>query len=208
MSTKNNNNKCKDCCACIFIAMTISICISIASCIFYHIFTSIVAISSICNQEIRNICNKNYVNDTHNYTYNGNDSSQIWIYVLLSTILIIVKISILIYKSNHNINLITMNLYGVIITFLCYWGWDQLFNSGTCLQYNYKNTKLMSSAYIHFYVQLVICIVILFIDFLNISKLSSFLKDKCITKSVINMQTMVDEKHSKKVNNNRIACVV
>jgi len=117
------------------------------------------------------ICNENAVNATCGYTYNGNNPSEIWMYVITSLIFVTGSVAINLNNAaeitqSESIGqfILNINVSGMVYVIFCGWGWDQIWNSGTCLEYNFKDTEIIIVAKNHFYVQLCICCLIGLID--------------------------------------------
>jgi len=147
----------------------------------YHIYLTIAGLTGLSNSDIRSTCNMSAVNNTSlnntiEYTYIGETPSQIWMYSLFSCFFV----NMYLFKLISNISetdsrrpdymsqiICGINCSGVLYASFCAWGWDQLYNSGTCLEYNFGKFdthswgwELMTSSYISFYFQLFICIII------------------------------------------------
>tara|TARA_B100000900_G_C20552918_1_gene705528 strand:+ start:213 stop:923 length:711 start_codon:yes stop_codon:yes gene_type:complete len=156
---------------------------SLIALICYHLYITIRGCSGVSNNEIRMTCNAtsvdpNVMNKTMEYTYIGETPSQIWMYCIFSCFFVNMSFFRLINniiehgdddKNYHSKSQIiwTINLMSIVYISFAAWGWDQLYNSGTCLEYNYgkfdKNTwgwELMTSSYVSFYVQIIMCAII------------------------------------------------
>ena len=71
----------------------------------------------------------------------------------------------------------------MVYVIFCGWGWDQIWNSGTCLEHNFGNETLMTSARIHFYMQAVVCGFIALIDIMLIlGFIGALMYEKCCQK--------------------------
>ena len=151
----------------------------------YTLYLTIAGLTGVSNSEIRALCNSTAVNNpgvnnTIDYTYNGEKPSEIWMYALFSCFFVNSMIFKM-FKDTSTYDKDAEDVFGQIICNInccaivyggfCGWGWDQLYNSGTCLEYNFgtfdKVTwgwELMTSAYISFYVQAVVCALIACFD--------------------------------------------
>mgnify|MGYP001307146267 CR=1 FL=1 len=171
----------------------------------YHIYLTIAGLTGLSNSDIRSTCNMSAVNNTSlnntiEYTYIGETPSQIWMYSLFSCFFV----NMYLFKLISNISetdsrrpdymsqiICGINCSGVLYASFCAWGWDQLYNSGTCLEYNFGKFdthswgwELMTSSYISFYFQLFICIIIACLNMCMcaiVSYDSSFNKNKPIS---------------------------
>ena len=156
---------------------------SLIGAICYHLYITIVGCTGLTNNQIRMTCNATAVdpdimNKSVEYTYVGQTPSQIWMYCIFSCFFVNTSFFRLInniiehgdddksYQSKSQI-VWTINLMSILYISFAAWGWDQLYNSGTCLEYNYgkfdENTwgwELMTSSYISFYVQIITCAII------------------------------------------------
>ena len=128
--------------------------------ILYHIICSITALAETSNRDIRIICNENAINATCGYTYSGNNPSEIWMYIITSLIFVsggfalnLHNASELIHLDNFGQFILNINLSGIVYIIFCGWGWDQIWNSGTCVEYNFGNTDIIFVAKNHFYIQ-------------------------------------------------------
>ena len=151
----------------------------------YNFYLTIVGVTGVSNKEIRALCNSTAVNNssvnkTINYTYKGENPSEIWFYALFSYFFV----NTIIFKMCNNIFesqkykevaygqiICNVNCSGIVYGIFCSWGWDQLYNSGTCLEYNFGKFdevswgwELMTSAYISFYIQAIFCVFIICFD--------------------------------------------
>lgn len=139
--------------------------------ILYHIVSSITAIAYTSNRDIRAICNENAINATSGYTYNGTNPSEIWIYIITSLIFVSGCFAVNLTNAAEITNsksmgqfILNINISGMVYVIFCGWGWDQIWNSGTCIEYNFGNTEISVAAKNHFYIQLCICCLICLID--------------------------------------------
>ena len=139
--------------------------------ILYHIVSSITAIAYTSNRDIRAICNENAINATCGYTYNGTNPSEIWMYIITSLIFVSGGFALNLTNAAEITNsksmgqfILNINISGIVYVIFCGWGWDQIWNSGTCIEYNFGNTEISVAAKNHFYIQVCICCLICLID--------------------------------------------
>ena len=120
--------------------------LSILGIYIYNIYYAIYALSEIGNNTIRETC----------------PDSQIWMYVLIS--LICVNLTLLNqvcetkddeFKENTIMaSMCSMVCRFCVILIFAGWGWDQIWNSGNCLDENFSDQKLLIAARVSFYIQL------------------------------------------------------
>ena len=87
---KNNDeqNKCQECMGCAAISIGLLSVLAIVAAGIYHIYLSIAGLAGVSNTDIRELCNSSAINATSEYTYIGDDPSEIWMYVLMSLIFV------------------------------------------------------------------------------------------------------------------------
>ena len=120
--------------------------LSILGLYIYNIYYAIYALSEIGNNTIRETC----------------PDSQIWMYVLIS--LICVNLTLLNqvcetkddeFKENTLMaSMCSMVCRFCVILVFAGWGWDQIWNSGNCLDENFSDQTLLIAARVSFYIQI------------------------------------------------------
>lgn len=178
--TENNTNSFLDSCLgiCLLVFATIGVCGIIAAIVF-HVYLSITGLAGVSNEDIRTLCNSSAINATSGYTYIGENPSEIWMYVLMSLIFVSGGLASTAKNANDPQEapsvtsfMCALNCQSILYGVFCGWGYDQIWNSGTCLEHNFGNEKLMISAHIHFWIQAVMCGII---SFINIIMIISFI---------------------------------
>ena len=56
--------------------------------LIYHVYLSIAGLAGVSNKDIRALCNSSAVYESSDYTYIGENPSEIWMYVLMSLIFV------------------------------------------------------------------------------------------------------------------------
>ncbi len=202
--TKKNDEKTSNMDSCLGCSMIIlgmmSVCGIIAAAIC-HVYLSIAGLAGVSNGDIRELCNSSVINATSDYTYIGEDPSEIWMYVLMSLLFVtggLVNNTKTIASGDDGEKPLSpaemacaMNCSAILYGGFCGWGYDQIWNSGTCLEHNFGNETLMISARIHFYMQASLCALIAFTDLvLIVSFLIAIMCDRCCNKDERESQTV------------------
>tara|TARA_B100000073_G_scaffold348414_1_gene367091 strand:- start:3599 stop:4351 length:753 start_codon:yes stop_codon:yes gene_type:complete len=195
--TKNNDerNKCQECMGCAALGIGLLSVLAIVAGGIYHIYLSIAGLAGVSNGDIRKLCNSSAINATSEYTYIGDDPSEIWMYVLMSLIFVsggignTAKNATEVKEDGSSLTIseqmCALHCSAILFGGFCGWGWDQIWNSGTCLEHNFGNETLMTSARIHFYIQAVVCgLIALFDIILIIGFIGMTTYDKCRQKTV------------------------
>jgi len=191
-NNQQNNEKCK-CSECLCITSITVSGLAIFAAAIYHVYLSIAGLAGVSNGDIRELCNSSTINTTSDYTYIGEDPSEIWMYVLMSLLFvsggIINNTKSLATEKEDGTKLTipeamcSINCSAILFGGFCGWGWDQIWNSGTCLEHNFGNETLMTSARIHFYIQAVVCgLIALFDIILILGFIGALMYDKCCQK--------------------------
>ena len=177
---KNNDkpNKCQECMGCLVLGIGLLSVLAIVAGGIYHIYLSIAGLAGVSNSDIRELCNSSAINATSEYTYIGDDPSEIWMYVLMSLIFVSGGIGNTAKNATEQKEdgssltipeqMCALHCSAILFGGFCGWGWDQIWNSGTCLEHNFGNETLMTSARIHFYIQAVACGLIALFDIILI----------------------------------------
>ena len=208
-NNQENNKKCKfGECLCITSITVSGLAIFVAA--IYHVYLSIAGLAGVSNGDIRELCNSSAINATSDYTYIGEDPSEIWKYVLMSLLFVSGGIinntkSLATEKEDGTTLTIpeamcSINCSAIIYGSFCGWGWDQIWNSGTCLEHNFGNETLMTSARIHFYMQVVVCAFIAFIDIILILGFTgAVIYEKCCQKPDSSSPRVSNDEHLRQV---------
>ena len=211
---KNNDeqNKCQECMGCAALSIGLLSVLAFVVAGIYHIYLSIAGLAGVSNTDIRELCNSSAINATSEYTYIGDDPSEIWMYVLMSLIFVSGGIGNTAKNATEKKDdgssltipeqMCALHCSAILFGGFCGWGWDQIWNSGTCLEHNFGNETLMTSARIHFYIQAVVCGLIALIDIiLIIGFIGAVTYEKCFQKAPNSprISTMSDDERLRQV---------